>query len=56
VRAHFEALRGGVEVLDDLLERFLDAVDFIAEEVVARLTELGGLCPGGHDHVVDALV
>ncbi len=52
--ADLEALGGGVEVLGDLIERLLDAVDVVGEEAVAALAVGVGFDPGLGDHVVDA--
>jgi hypothetical protein len=54
--AHFEALRGGMEVFHDLGQRLLDAEDVLREELVARLTRLIRIVACGHNHVEDALV
>ena len=58
--SHFEALRGGLEILDDLLDRLLDAVEVVGKETIAAqlvarvLVDLVDAC--GEDHFRDASV
>ncbi len=54
--AYLQALSGRVEVLHDLLESLLNAKDLLREEVIAWLPRPGGLDPGIHDHMINALV
>ena len=54
--AHLKPLRRRPEVFHDLLQRFFDAEDLFAEELVLRLTEAIRLSSAVHNHRIDALV
>ena len=54
--AHLKALGGGVEVVDDLLERFFDTEDLVIEKGIAGVAQAGGLDACISDHMIDALM
>ncbi len=45
-----------MEILDDLLQGFLDAEDFLTEEVVVWLSAAGVFDTRVHNHMINAFV
>src|SRR2546421_3268618 len=53
---YFEALCRRMEVVNDLLERLLDAENFLTEKFIAWFASAGRLDTSIHNHLINALV